>query len=73
VAEDDGIVVDVDDARDRGRVLRDLVGVVRTGQAGADVEELPDTRLSRQVADRAAKEAPVGPESGKSQEPGNAK
>jgi hypothetical protein len=33
---------------------------VRAGQAGADVEELPDARLRRQVPDRAAEEAPVG-------------
>ena len=36
------VVVDADDARVRGRVLPDLVGVVRAGQAGADVEELPE-------------------------------
>ena len=36
------------------------MGVVRARQAGPDVEELPDARLRRQVADRPAEEAPVG-------------
>jgi hypothetical protein len=37
--------------RDR---LRDLVDVAGGGQSGADVEELPNARLTGQVADRAA-------------------
>ena len=54
------VVVHEDDARVGGRVLRDLVGVVRARQAGADVKELPDARVRRQVPGRAAEEAAVG-------------
>jgi hypothetical protein len=48
VREYDRVVVDVDDARFGGGALCDLVGVVRGGEAGADVKELPDARLGRQ-------------------------
>ena len=40
VGEDGRVVVDVDDPRSRADALGDLVGVVRGGQPGADVEEL---------------------------------
>src|SRR5439155_23065187 len=46
-----GVVVHVDDAALRGDRLGDLVGVVGGGQAGADVEELPDARLAGQIPD----------------------
>jgi hypothetical protein len=36
------------------------VGVVGGGQAGADVEELADARLTGQVLDRAGEEGPGG-------------
>ena len=43
--------------RESGRdALGDLVGVVGGGQAGADVEELPDALLAGQVPDGAAEE-----------------
>src|SRR5690606_39602736 len=45
--------------RSRGDALGDLVGVVHGRQARADVEELPDTGVLRQVADGAAQEVPV--------------
>ena len=57
--EDEGVVVDVDDPRLGRDALGDLVGVVGRGQAGADVEELPDAGLSRQVAHRTTEEQPV--------------
>ena len=44
--------------RRRGR-LRYLMHVARGRQAGPDVEELPDTRLGRQVPDRASEERAV--------------
>ena len=61
VGQHQGVVVDVDDAGLRRYPLRDLVGVVRGRQAGADVEELPDARLVGQVGDAAGQEAPGGP------------
>jgi hypothetical protein len=42
----DRVVVDVDHAGARRDGLRDLVGVVRGRDAGADVEELPDPGLA---------------------------
>src|SRR5256885_15422805 len=41
VGEDDGVVVDVDDAGGGVDRLGDFVDVVGGGNAGADVEELP--------------------------------
>jgi hypothetical protein len=38
------------------------VRVAGGGDAGADIEELPDPGLSREVADDAAEEGPVGPD-----------
>jgi hypothetical protein len=37
------------------------VGVARGGDAGADVEELPDSCLGSEVADHAPEEGPVRP------------
>jgi len=59
VREHDRVVVDVDDPRVRGGPLRDLVGVVRGGDPGADVEELPDAGLRGQVAHGPAEERAV--------------
>ena len=42
-------------------LLGDLVGVVGRGQAGADVEELPDPGLAGQVAHRPAEEPALQP------------
>jgi hypothetical protein len=64
VGEHDRVAVDVDDAGVGRRRLRDLVGVVRAGQPGADIEELPDALPGRQVPDRTAEEPPVGPDPG---------
>jgi hypothetical protein len=60
VGEDDRVVVHVDHPRVRRNALRDLVGVVRRRDAGADVEELADARLTGEEADRAGQERPVG-------------
>src|SRR5690606_14578101 len=59
VGHDDRVVVDVDHAHGRVDRLGDLVGVVRGGDAGADVEELPHTGLGGQVGHRPAQEAAV--------------
>jgi hypothetical protein len=61
VQDRDGVVVHVDDPGLRRLLLGDLVRIARGRQAGADVEELPDTRLGDQVPDRAGQESPVGP------------
>ena len=58
VGEYQGVVVHVQDPALRSHPLRDFVRVVGRGQAGADVEELPDPGLARQVTDRAGEEAP---------------
>ena len=60
VRHDDGVVVHVDNPGLWGGVLGDLVGVARGWDAGADVKELPDARLSDQVADGAAEKGAVG-------------
>jgi hypothetical protein len=60
VGEDDRVVVDVDDPGLRRDGLGDLVGIARGGNAGADVEELPDARVGGEVADGASEERPVG-------------
>jgi hypothetical protein len=60
----DLVVVHVDDARaGRGR-LGDLVNVLLGGDAGPDVEELPDAGLASQVPDGPAEKRPVGPHDG---------
>ena len=49
--QDKRIVIDVDDPGVRGYPLGDLVGIVLAGQPGADIEELADLHLTRQVTD----------------------
>ena len=60
VGEHDRVVVHVDDPAVRRDPLGDLMGVLRGGQAGADVEELADSRLEREVAHRAVEKRAVG-------------
>ena len=60
VGQHDRVVVDVDDPAVRRDALRDLVGVVGGGDPGADVQELPDSGLPGQEADRAGEERAVG-------------
>src|SRR6202012_881228 len=55
------VVVDVHDPGRRSDALGHLVHVAGGGQAAADVEELGDARLSRQVPDGPAEERPVLP------------
>ena len=57
----EGVVVHVDDPGVRSDLLGDLVGVVRGGQARADVEELCDPGVGGQVADRAGEEPALHP------------
>jgi len=59
VREDDRVVIGVHDPRLRRDRLRDLVGVARCRNAGADVQELAYPRLSGEVADGATEERPV--------------
>ena len=58
VQQDDRVVVGVDDPCSGSRPLRHLMGVVHGGQAGADVEELPDARVGRQVMHDGGEEHP---------------
>jgi hypothetical protein len=60
VAQHDRVVVDVDHAGGGLDLLGDLVHVLRGGQAGTDVEQLPDARLADQVADHAPEDVPLG-------------
>ena len=53
------IVVGVDDTGRRVEGLGHLMGIVRGRQSGADVQELADSALSRQVPDHPAQELPV--------------
>jgi hypothetical protein len=50
---------DVTDPRFRRDGLGELVRVAGLGDAGADVKELPDAKLARQVADGTGKERPA--------------
>src|SRR5216683_1844131 len=59
VREHDRIVVHVHDPGLRGHPLRDLVRVVHRRDSRADVKELPDPGLRRQVAHRPAEERPM--------------
>ena len=61
VRDDDRVVIDVDHARPRVQLARDLVDIARGGQPRADVDELPDARLVGQEPDGAAQETPVRP------------
>jgi len=58
------VVVRVHDAAVRGDRLRDLVGVARTRQAGADIEELPDAPFAGQVPHCPGEELAVLPDAG---------
>jgi hypothetical protein len=62
VQQDDGVVVDVDNARVRRRREHDLVRVVGGRDARADVEKLPDPGLGGQESGRPGEERPVGPD-----------
>ena len=53
------VVVDVDDPGLRAGLQGDLVRVAGGGQAGADVDDLPDAGLADQVTDHPAEEGPV--------------
>ena len=64
VAQDDRVVVDVDDPGLRRDRLGDLVDVAAGRHAGADVEELTQAGLAGQVAGSAGQERPVGPGGG---------
>ena len=55
------VVVAVDDPGVPAGGLGDLVDVALGGQAGADVQELPDPRVAGQVPHRPAQEPAVGP------------
>jgi hypothetical protein len=64
VRHGDLVAVHVDDpCAGRGR-LGDLVDVLLGGDAGTDVEELPDAGLADQVPDGPAEKCPVGPHHG---------
>src|SRR6185312_2988996 len=60
VGKDKRVVVDVDDPAFRRGGLGHLMGVVRRGQPGADVEELPDSLRGGQVAYGPPEKRPVG-------------
>jgi PAS domain S-box-containing protein len=64
VREDDRVVVHVDDPGFRRDLLGDLVRVIGGGQAGPDIQELPDPGLTGQVLHGPAQEGPVGPDTG---------
>src|SRR6266851_4262267 len=58
---DHRVVVDIYDPRGRVGSVRYVMHVAACRQAGADVEELPDTGLTRQETHRAAEELSVIP------------
>jgi hypothetical protein len=60
VLQDHRVVVHVGDASVRRDGLRDLVRVVRRGDAGADIEELGDPGVGGEEAHGAGEERPVG-------------
>ncbi len=55
------VVVDIADPRRRGQPLGNLVGVLRGGKPGSDVEELADPRLGDQEPHRPGEERAVVP------------
>src|SRR4029453_6609390 len=61
VGEDDGVVVNIDDAGFGRGPLGHLVDLVAGRDAGADVEVLPDAGLGGQIAHGLTEEIPVGP------------
>lgn len=56
----DRIVVHVGDSGVRRDVADDLVDVPRGGDAGADVDDLPDTRLAHEKLYGRSQKCPVG-------------
>lgn len=58
--EHGGVVVDVHDAAFWRDPLCDFVSVVGSGQTGADVEELTNSRLTSQVLNSADQEPSLG-------------
>jgi hypothetical protein len=60
--QDDGIVIDVDNARVRRCRKHDLVRIVGGRDACADVEKLPDPGLGGQESGRPGEERAVGPD-----------
>jgi hypothetical protein len=59
VRDDHGVYVHVHHPGVAGRPLRDLVHVLRRGQADADFDELADARIRGQEANGPAEERPV--------------
>jgi hypothetical protein len=59
VRQHDRVVIHIHDSRFRRYALGHLVGVIRRRDAGTDIEELPDPRLSRQETHRPAEECPI--------------
>src|SRR6266536_3406857 len=59
VREHDGVIVDIHDPGFRCYRLGHLVGIVGRWDAGADIQELPDTFFADQIADGAGEEQPV--------------
>src|ERR1700691_2237138 len=59
MGEDNGVVVDVDDAAAGPDLLGDFVGAAGGGYAGTDVEELRQPGLVGQEPDRASEEGPI--------------
>ena len=70
VRQHDRVVVHVDHPGFRRDALRDLVHVAGAGQAGADVQELPDPGLGGQVPHGPVEERPVLPGGGAHRGPG---
>jgi len=64
VGEHDRVVVHVDHSAFRRDLLGDLMGVLRGGQAGADVKELADPRLGRKIAHGPPQEGAVSAHAG---------
>jgi hypothetical protein len=60
VGAHDAVVVDVENPRAAGDLLGNLVHVSGCGQAGADVDELPDPVLLGEDPHHPAQERPVG-------------
>src|SRR5215468_12312602 len=64
VYEHDRVVVDVDNSSIGVYRLRHLMGVVRGGDTGADVQELPDPPRTGQVAHHPGQQRAVSPNGG---------
>src|SRR6185437_13173773 len=70
VGQHDRVVVRVHDPGGRRDLLGDLVDVRTGGDAGTDVEELPDAGVVGQVGHRTLHERPVGPDVAHDRRPG---